>query len=332
MKKTKKKIHKLSRREKYFSGVESFVPFFGIFLFLTIALTSASIWLGATEAKVPYRELKCKSGFIQYGLKCYGERTLLIQVSSETLAVLKNYFAAGVKFLPLVKIGEDAGFYGRVEGRNIFAPEVKNFNPLANNQYQTRVWQMNEVSRLAVEFYFVQFAEKYKLSKFDKMPAWFREGLYEWGAHSAFRRAAGKNLDAEIATISEFKLAGLVSYLKTLKDRGEVAKKFGEFSSWNEEKKIDASLGRDKYEAAAFYFVKYLADQFGKEKLRDFIIAAGNTGDLDGALFSIFSKNLTDLKGAVLASLDSEFLLYETTAEKMAREPESPWHRNLPMS
>ncbi len=301
--------------EQYHYGGELFAPVLAVFVVFTALLTAGSVWFSSVSAVAPYKTLKCKAGLIQYGSKCFGETTLLIQASADTVAVLRGYFNVPVKYLPLVKSFGEAGLYGKVAGKNIFVPSVRNFLPLANNQYTTRAWQLNEVSRLAAKSYFNQFAEKLKLKHFNKLPAWFSEGLYEWSAHSAFRRVAGKNLDAAIATIPEHKVRLLADYFKNLKNKDEINAKALALMSRSSDGEVDAAIGREKYEAASFYFIKTLADKYGREKLRDFVVQSADTLDIDGAMFSVYAKNLSEFRAELLAGLEKEFTIYPAIIE-----------------
>jgi|GEM_PF-1581976 len=295
---------------KYHYGGELFAPVLAVFVIFTALLTAGSIWFSASSASIPYKTLKCKAGLIQYGLNCYGEQTLLIRGTLDTLGALKNYFKSGVKNTPLLKITKDAGYEGKISGRNIFVPNVKNFNPLAGNQYTTRIWQMNEVSRLAAIYYFGDLVKKAELKKFDKLPAWFREGLYQWAADDVFHRVAGKNLDSEAVSIPEFQARQFGNYLKNLKNRDEINAKAKIILSWESKDAWDAAVGRDVYEGASFYFIKYLAAKYGQEKFVSLIVEAGTNDDLDGSMARILSTWLAAYRDELIKVLDTDYAIY----------------------
>lgn len=313
MKKQSTKIEKLAPRhwsDRYHYGGELFVPVLAVFIIFTALLTAGSIWFSATSASMPYKTLKCKAGLIQYGVNCYGEQTMFIRGTLDTLGALKNYFKSGVKNTPLLKITNDAGYDGKISGRNIFVPNVRNFNPLADNQYTTRIWQMNEVSRLAAIYYFTDLAKKAELKKFDKLPAWFIEGLYQWAADDVFHRVAGKNLDSETLSIPEFQAYKFGSYLKNLKNRDEINAKAKIILSWESKDAWDAGIGRDAYEGASFYFIKYLVAKYGQEKFVSLIVEAGTHDDLDGSIAETLSTWLAAYRAELLKVLDTDYAIY----------------------
>ena len=299
--------------EKYAHGGELFLPAISVFVVAVIMLTGASIFFSKTSAALPYKTIKCQSGTIQYGLKCYGETTLLITGMIDTLIPIRDYFTFGVRFIPEIK-KITGSRDGAVKDAEISVPDVKEFAAFANNQYTARTWQLNELSKFSAAFYFDELAHRLKLNNFSKLPGWFRNGLYEWGANYAFHRVAGKNLDQGMPSVQKYFSDQFAEYLKSSETRDALGARFLAITNWQTSADWDQNIASPKrdfiYRGGAFYFINNLTDKYGKDKFIEFITTIGDNGDIDAGLVKIYGFGLGDYRTAVLAELDADYGIY----------------------
>lgn len=299
--------------EKYAHGGELFLPAVSVFVFLVVMLTGGSIFFSKTSAALPYKTIKCQSATIQYGLKCYGETTLLITGMIDTLIPIRDYFTFGIRFLPEIK-KITGSWDGALSGLELSVPDVKEFTAFSNNQYTARTWQLNELSKFSAAFYFDEFAARLKLNNFSKLPGWFKGGLYEWGANYVFHRVAGKNLDQGMPSIQKYFSDQFAEYLKSSETRDALSARFSAITNWQTPADWEQAIVSPKrdfvYRGGVFYFVNNLADKYGKDKFMGFVIAAGDSGDIDASLKKIYGFGLDDYRTAVLAELDADYAIY----------------------
>jgi hypothetical protein len=231
----------------------------------------------------------------------------------DALIPIRDYFTFGVRFIPEIK-KTTGGWNGALSGTEISVPDVKEFSALSNNQYTARTWQLNELSKFSAAFYFDEFASRLKLNNFSKLPGWFRQGLYEWGANYTFHRVAGKNLDQGMPSVQKYFSDQFAEYLKSSETRDALGVKFLAITGWQTSADWDQSLASPKrdfvYRGGVFYFVNHLSDKYGKDKFIEFLTAVGDSGDIDGGLKKIYGFGLADYRTAVLGQLDADYAIY----------------------